>query len=88
MAASSVLQLLAHEAAAGGGRIARNRQQGAEIAAAVRVVDLLEMDGVKLALGCADAAADALILVEHHGAAAEAAPGLAVQLRVAEQAGL
>ena len=59
-----MLQLLAHEAAAGGGRIARNRQQGAEIAAAVRVVDLLEMDGVKLALGRADAAADALVRID------------------------
>ena len=81
-----MLQLLAHEAAAGGRRVARSRQQGAEIAAPVRVVDLFEADGIKLALGRADAAANALVLVEHHGAAAEAASGLTVQLRVGEQA--
>ena len=50
----------------------------------MRVVDLLEADGVELALGGADAAADALVLVEDDCAAAEAALGLLLHLLLGE----
>ena len=82
----SEADLLCGDGAQTYGHVAGNTGKGLEIRGAHIVADLLQVDGVKLALGGADAAAYAHVFIHNYRAAAKATLGLFLQLLLGEYA--
>ena len=80
MVQTSAAELFAYKTPGGGRNVADHGQQGLEVLFALVVYGLLQMDGVELALGGADAAAYAEVLVHDNTAASEAAIGFLLDL--------